>query len=275
MSHLHLMMITNLPDIAAAAEASGVDRIFLDFERLGKWERQGHLDTYISDHQFEDIAAVRAAVSRAQVLARVNPFNVRSPYEIDEVIRGGADVVMLPMFTSRKQVSRFVELVGGRARTCLLLETPQAMIRVRDIVREPGIDEIHIGLNDLHLGLGLDFMFEIMTSGVLDFLSDTIRSRGIRFGFGGIARVGEGLLPAEKILTEHARLRSEMVILSRTFHRRARTLVELKQNVNLDEEVSKIQAVYALALNRSQDEIERDRHEVEDLVMRIVSRVKD
>jgi len=269
------MMITNLPDIAAAAEASGVDRIFLDFERLGKWERQGHLDTYISDHQFEDIAAVRAAVSRAQVLARVNPFNVRSPYEIDEVIRGGADVVMLPMFTSRKQVSRFVELVGGRARTCLLLETPQAMIRVRDIVREPGIDEIHIGLNDLHLGLGLDFMFEIMTSGVLDFLSDTIRSRGIRFGFGGIARVGEGLLPAEKILTEHARLRSEMVILSRTFHRRARTLVELKQNVNLDEEVSKIQAVYALALNRSQDEIERDRHEVEDLVMRIVSRVKD
>ena len=38
------------------------------------------------------------------------------------------------------------------------------------------------------------------------------------FGFGGIARLGEGLLPGRDVLAEHLRLGSQAVILSRTFH---------------------------------------------------------
>ena len=38
-----------------------------------------------------------------------------------------------------------------------------------------------------------------------------------KFGFGGIARIGEGDLPSDNILGEHVRLGSQSVILSRTF----------------------------------------------------------
>jgi hypothetical protein len=41
----------------------------------------------------------------------------------------------------------------------------------------------------------------------------------LRFGFGGIARRDEGMLPGRDVLAEHLRLGSGSVILSRTFHR--------------------------------------------------------
>ena len=43
------------------------------------------------------------------------------------------------------------------------------------------------------------------------------KAKGIPYGFGGIARIGEGTLPAESIVMEHYRLGSSRVILSRSF----------------------------------------------------------
>jgi len=48
-------------------------------------------------------------------------------------------------------------------------------------------------------------------------LSKKIVEKGIPFGFGGIASLGKGMLPAEKIILEHYRLGSSFAILSRTF----------------------------------------------------------
>ncbi len=48
-------------------------------------------------------------------------------------------------------------------------------------------------------------------------LCKKFKSAGIPYGFGGIARLGDGLLPAEKIIMEHYRLGSTRAILSRTF----------------------------------------------------------
>ena len=39
-NHLVLFYITNRPDVAIIAEKYGVDRIWIDLERLGKEERQ-------------------------------------------------------------------------------------------------------------------------------------------------------------------------------------------------------------------------------------------
>ena len=39
----------------------------------------------------------------------------------------------------------------------------------------------------------------------------------ILYGFGGIAKIGEGMIPAEKIIMEHYRLGSTRAILSRSF----------------------------------------------------------
>ena len=99
---LKLMYITNRPDVARIAESAGVDRIFVDMEFIGKDERQKGLDTVKSHHTARDVAAIRASVTKAQVLVRVNPIHsatadyCSSEQEINDVIEAGADVIMLP-----------------------------------------------------------------------------------------------------------------------------------------------------------------------------------
>ena len=82
----------------------------------------------------------------------------------------------------------------------------------------PGIDEIFIGMNDLHIAYGLTYMFELLSNGKVEEICNKIRSSGISFGFGGVGLMGSGLLPRpEKIILEHYRLGSGSVILSRSF----------------------------------------------------------
>ena len=73
---------------------------------------------------------------------------------------------MLPMVIDADDAQRFVEMVGGRAKVCLLLETSQALVRMDDFLEMGGVDEIYIGLNDLHISLGLKFMFETLSGGI-------------------------------------------------------------------------------------------------------------
>jgi hypothetical protein len=214
---LKLMFITNNPDIATIAETCGADWIFIDLEIMGKAERQGHLNTVISMHNMSDVKTLRQKLKTSQLLVRVNPVHKDSAAEIGQVLEYGADIVMLPFFTSADEVETFLELVAGRAKTCLLCETPGAVSNIDKILELPGIDFIHIGLNDLHLGYGMKFMFEPLTDGKVERLSLKFKEKGIRFGFGGIAGLGTGTLPAENIIAEHYRLGSEMAILSRSF----------------------------------------------------------
>ena len=48
-------------------------------------------------------------------------------------------------------------------------------------------------------------------------LCKKFKAAGVPYGFGGIARLGDGVLPAEKIIMEHYRLGSTRAILSRSF----------------------------------------------------------
>lgn len=235
MSQIQLMMITNNVDIAAHAVASGINRIFVDMETIGKEARQGHLNTHRASHTPDDVQALRMALPDAEILTRINPLYDYSVLEVNDVIRAGTDHIMLPMFTSAEEVETFLDLVDDRARTTLLLETPQSLTRLEAILEHhERIDEIHIGLNDLHLAMGLDFMFELLAGGLIDYLSETIRRKGILFGVGGISSIGgAGSVPADLIMSEHVRLESSAVILSRAFHGGARTLSELHAHVDL------------------------------------------
>ncbi len=211
------MYITDSPDVAEIAVGCGVDRIFIDLETLGKNERQGHLDTVISRHDICSIAKIKPLLGNSQLIVRVDPIHHNSSGQIQLVIEYGADIVMLPYFKSVHEVVSFIDIVSGDAKTCLLLETPEAVDSIDDILDIDGIDEIHIGLNDLHLGYGMKFMFELLTNGTVEMLCNKMGMAGVKFGFGGIARIGYGDVPAEYILAEHYRLGSTMVILSRSF----------------------------------------------------------
>lgn len=236
---LKLMYITNRTDVALVAQSVGVDRIFVDMEYIGKDARQKGLDTVKSHHTVEDVKRLRAVLTESELLVRVNPIHdasVRydsSMDEINAVIEAGADVIMLPYFKTVEEVQRFLAIVGGRTKTMLLLETPEAAALAEEIVKLPGIDEIHIGINDMSLGYGMKFMFELLADGTVDRLCSVIRAAGIPYGFGGIAALGKGMLPSEYVIREHYRLGSSFAILSRSFC-----------NTNLIPEIERIEPIF-------------------------------
>lgn len=215
---LKLMYITNDPAVAKIAADAGVDRIFIDMEVLGKAERQGGMDTVQSHHTPEDIAKVRAAIGdQAEIMARVNPLNPNSQTEIDASVENGADVIMLPMWRTADDLRQLMRMVNGRAKVMPLLETDTAAEHLPEALAILGIDQMHIGLNDLHLCYHQRFMFQLLTDGTVDRLCAELREASIPYGFGGVGRPGSGTLPAEYIIGEHYRLGSQYVILSRSF----------------------------------------------------------
>lgn len=220
---LTLMYITNNPTVAKIAQTAGVDRIWVDMEYIGKEARQGGMDTVKSSHTIADIRNIRPVVTDAQLLVRINPIHEATEQypgteaEVEQTIAAGADVIMLPMFRTKAEVARFLKAVGGRVKTVLLFETAESVENIDDILSLPGIDEVHVGLNDLHLAYKMKFMFQLLCEGTVQKLCEKFKARGLKYGFGGIARVGLGMLPAEHIITEHYHLGSTAAILSRGF----------------------------------------------------------
>ena len=220
---IELLTITNLPERAARADALPGMRLFVDLERNGKAARQKGLDSFISTHQMSDVGRVKAVLKQSKLMVRVNPIQMddsaATKAEVDAVVHQGADMIMLPMFSSPDELRAFAGVVGGRAPIVALLETTGALNSLDSWIDTPGIQEVFVGLNDLHLSLGCTFMFEPLLMGHVDRVAATTKLRGIRFGFGGIARMDEGVLPGRAVLAEHVRLGSSAVILSRTFNR--------------------------------------------------------
>lgn len=220
---LKLMYITNRIEIAQIAESSGVNRIFVDMEYIGKATRQGGLDSVKNHHTIADVKAMKEAVETAEVLVRINPIHeasdeyCSSQEEIDAVVKAGADIIMLPYIRSVDEVRAFVGMVDGRARTMPLIETPESAAALDEILDIPGVDEIYIGLNDLSLGYHKKFMFELLADGTVETLCLKCKLKGIPYGFGGIASLGKGMLPSEYVIREHYRLGSTSAILSRSF----------------------------------------------------------
>ena len=166
----------------------------------------------------EDIAKVRTAIGGgAEIMARINPLNSNSQAEIDASIEDGADVIMLPMWRTADDLRQLVSMVDGRAKVMPLLETDTAADNLPEAVKVSGIDQMLIGLNDLHLCYHQKFMFQLLADGTVDRLCARLRDANIPYGFGGVGRPGSGTLPAEYIIGEHYRLGSQYVILSRSF----------------------------------------------------------
>ncbi len=272
---LKLMFIAGDPDIARYAVDSGVNRIFVDLELRGKQERQGHRDTVISGHTFEAAEAVRAAIPDADLLLRLNPLWAGTGEEVERAVALGADWLMLPMFTCPEEVEAFCQLVGGRTKIVPLVETPQAAIRLPELLaKDLPLDELYVGLNDMHLAMGLDFMFELLASGWTEHLTTQIRAQGVPFGFGGIARMGVGDVPGEWVLGEHRRLGSSSVILSRAFHERSRTLEELRSKLDLPGEIQKLRREEERLDTQDAAFAERNRKQLADRVWEIAGRLR-
>lgn len=266
---MRFFFITNSVELASFVLSNGVDRIFVDLEINGKLQRQGHLDTVISSHTLPDVAKLRPFVPDGRLLVRINPLDEGTNEEIDQVVQAGADIVMLPMFRGPRDVEAFTRAVAGRARTCLLVETVGAMQSLHECVTVSGVDEVHIGLNDLHLELGSRFMFELLADGLVDRMAEVLNHASMPFGFGGVARAGEGHLPADLILSEHARLGSTAAILSRTFHRQAKTVGEIQAQMDFKGEILKLREAHSNHLTDDLQGLRKNQAELNNRIRQI------
>ncbi|MGB7159629.1 MAG: aldolase/citrate lyase family protein [Tepidisphaeraceae bacterium] len=228
------------PELAARADAAGVDRIGLDLETLGKHERQKGLATWISPHREDQLPALRKAIRTNKLFCRTNPINPASQDEIERLIGHGVEVLMLPMFTVSAEVEKFVRYIDGRATVVLLLENRTAADNVNDIVRVAGIDDVHIGLNDLTLSLKMSNRFAVMSSPLMDRISDAVLGAGIRFGVGGVGRVVVGddtlPIPSDLIYAQYPRLRATAALISRAFFGGDSSFVDLTAEVRKSRE---------------------------------------
>ncbi len=266
---IDFLQITNDPVLARRCAALQGMRLFVDLERHGKAERQAGRNTFISTHTLDDVGRMRCALDQALVhaqdagpkankahkahlMVRVNPLHPGSAQEVDAVLAQGADWLMLPMFHTPAELHAFSALVAGRAPIVALLETAGALHSIEAWVATPGLCEVFVGLNDLHLELGCRFMFEPLALGLLEPVAAQARARGLRFGFGGLARLDEGLLPGRDVLAEHLRLGSQAVILSRTFHRS-------DAPTTLEEAIAELRQAEAALARRTAQQVQADR----------------
>ena len=216
-----LTLITADPALAIVADSVGIDRIGVDLEHLGKAERQAGLDTRQSGHSLDDLTAIAGVVRRAAVFARINPVHSGTEAEIETALAYGAGVLMLPSFRTAGEVETFVRAVRGRAHVVILVELAPAVARIREILEVAGIDEVMIGLNDLHLQFGVANPFEMLASPVVEMLSAEVRRKGIPLGLGGLGRIDDTGLPVnpDLIYAQYPRLGATRAWISRSFTR--------------------------------------------------------
>lgn len=272
MKPFNLMILADTPEAALCVQDAGVDRVFYDLEYVGKAERQHGRNTVLSQNDIENLPAIRKVVTTSQLLVRTNPIHAYTAMEVEKAIVYGADILMLPMVMDQHDVETYVRLVNGRAKVCVMIETAAAMARLDKILAVPGVDEIFVGLNDLHISMGLTFMFELLSDGLVEYIARKCHNVGVPFGFGGIARIGEGMLPSDYILGEHMRLGSTSVILSRTF----KGVVGVDANarpVNLKEEVDKVRTRMQEIDSWTEDDHAENRKRIETAVDAVIAKI--
>jgi hypothetical protein len=201
-----------------AIDRSSVDTVFVDFEVLGKKERQKKISAHFSKLSIRDFPEIRAAVSNTELLARINPIGDHTKEEVNFLINNHCDRIMLPMFRDRSEVLQLQKIVENRIPVTYLVETKDALINFEsfsDLFRLD--DRVHFGLNDLGLEFGNPFLFDLLRSRTLDGICSYCLKRKIEFGIGGVGHGSSSAIEPELILGDYLRLGSEWVILSRSF----------------------------------------------------------
>ena len=264
---MQLFYITNDFYEAQICEQVGIDWVFLDLEIIGKEDRQAKRDTVISLHSLNDIPPLKSVLKKTKLLVRINPFGTWTRNEVVNCDELGADMIMLPYFTRVEEVMSFLN-IPTKAQKCLLLETMDSVYKIDDILSQKGIDYIHVGLNDLSIERGTNFLFEFLADGWLEILSEKFNNANIQWGFGGIGPLNELSPTGSELLKEHSRLNSGGVILSRSFKRDCIINDRLSHNL-LAKKIGELRREVVKNLSLDEYEILKNRELVVNKIKRV------
>jgi 2-keto-3-deoxy-L-rhamnonate aldolase RhmA len=209
-----LWLFTTDAMMARSAIDAGIAAIVIDWEYVGKEDRQRGGDFECNRDTFEDLERMRK-VAGAKIVCRINAFGQNTADEVSSALRGGADILLLPMVKAPEEVESFLKLVDGRAESGILVETAAAIARARDLAALP-VDYVYVGLNDLAISRQSPSIFAAIADGTTERMREVFSRQ--RFGFGGITLVDRGFpIPCILLMAEMARLRCTFGFLRRSF----------------------------------------------------------
>ncbi len=211
-----LILMTSEPDIAVPAIAAGVDYIVIDREKRGKAARQNGTDF---DQRTGNLGLVRIMSQDLglPVIVRIDSVGRESGQQIEELVELGVEGAMLPMASSALEAQEFLDLVAGRLKTIVQIETSSAVDDI-DRIASLGWDILHFGLNDLSLSLRRRDIWEVVADGSMSRWLQPLSGR--RYGFGGATILSGGCpIPSPLVLGTMAGLGCGAVLLRRSFIR--------------------------------------------------------
>jgi hypothetical protein len=210
---MDLFLFTVDPAFGSDVVAAGATGVIVDWERRGKARRQAGEGTQINGDTPDDLSRMRAATD-GRLLCRINGFGPWTAWEVDEAVARGADEVLLPMVRTPEEVDRALDAVGGRCGLGILVETQDAVARVRELARRP-LSRVYLGLNDLRIDRRSDNLFAPLIDGTVDAVRSQVPGT---FGVGGLTLPGGGIpVPSALLGAELVRLGADFTFLRRAF----------------------------------------------------------
>lgn len=233
------------------AVAAGVDGIVVDWERLGKEERQAGADTQIGSDALEDLERVRSSTD-ALIVCRLNAFGPTTIEEVEAAAQAGADEILLPMVRTADEVEAVLDYVKQRCRVGIMVETVPAVESAESLASLP-ISRAFVGLNDLAIERNSHNIFAAVADGTVERIC---RALPIPVGFGGLTIPDKGSpIPCRLLIAEMMRLRCAFGILRRSFHRDIR-------GRDPSVEIPRLRSSLEEARRRTPEAVERDRRQL-------------
>lgn len=256
---MKLFLFTSDVERGYEAQRAGIYSLIVDWERLGKQERQAGHDFEINADTAKDAAQLAQRLD-LPITVRINPLGPHTEEEIEKALNAGARILMLPQATAPSEVAAFIQRVGDRAKTLIQIET-QCLVERCEGLRELAWDFAHIGLNDLRISRNSDWLWEPLYDGTIEHVCHTLAGRNVGFGGGTIIGGGDPI-PFIHLLQEMARLDCGMCILRRTFK------AEMKGR-DMKAEIEALHAKWSAAKARAPRAVEADHEALHDVLRRV------
>ena len=250
-------------DFITQATAAGIDEILVDWEYIGKSERQMDADTQINQATITDLQRVRGCTN-ARVLCRINSFGSTTPDEIEAAVDAGVDEIMLPMVRTPAEVEAVLKQVDQRCGVGILVETVGAIQCLAELGQLP-LARVYVGLNDLAIERGSPSIFSALFDGTVERIRSFF---DVPFGFGGLTLPQFGNpIPCRLLIAEMARLNCHFSFLRRSFYRDI-------HGHDIAAEVPRLRQALAQARQRSPEHVQQDQAELMQTIMSSLAQIQ-
>lgn len=215
MTSLGLWLFVNDVAEAVCAEQAGFTGVVVDWEMPAEAGRQVNLELHQSN--LDLVLGELSTAIHCPVMCRVNQYSDNTEEEVARALSQGANSILLPMVRKFEDALDFKNIISGKAKWGLMIETPEALEIAQQLAGlEP--DFVYVGLFDLMYTRDRKHLFEPLVNGEVTALRRQFHH--IPFGVAGLTVIDRGEpIPSLELLKELSYQNCDFTFLRRSFKR--------------------------------------------------------